>query len=217
MDEFVKINTLFQRDMANKGRIIEDRWATPEFAFLSGNPWRFSEKLNGTNTRVAWDGDKIEYGGRTDNASIPTALLRHLDETFRAGDFERLRKGLPGGGYVLYGEGIGAGIQHGSGTYGKINFVLFDVLADAEDSAGRPVKIWLERHNVQDIGKKLGIPVAAELGTGTLHEAVDMAREGFPSTWGAFPAEGLVLRPMVELRTRRGDRVIGKIKTRDFR
>jgi hypothetical protein len=79
--------------------------------------------------------------------------------------------------------------------------------------------VWLERHNVEDVASKLGIAVTPIVGRGTLPEAVEFARQGFVSTVSQrpdFKAEGLVMRPAVELRTRRGDRVITKIKHRDF-
>jgi hypothetical protein len=50
----------------------------------------------------------------------------------------------------------------------------------------------------------------------TLHDAVRMASAGFKSTWADFTAEGIVARPAVELQTRSGQRIIAKIKHRDF-
>jgi hypothetical protein len=50
----------------------------------------------------------------------------------------------------------------------------------------------------------------------TLHDMINMARGSFKSQWGDFRAEGIVARPVVELRTRAGRRIITKIKQRDF-
>jgi len=47
-------------------------------------------------------------------------------------------------------------------------------------------------------------------------EAIEMVRNGFNSQWGNFMAEGIVARPKVELKTRKGERLITKIKHRDF-
>ena len=54
------------------------------------------------------------------------------------------------------------------------------------------------------------------IGEGTLHDAVTIAKAGLQSCWGSFQAEGIVARPKTELRTRGGDRLITKIKCRDF-
>lgn len=47
-------------------------------------------------------------------------------------------------------------------------------------------------------------------------EAVSAVKGGVKSLVGPIFAEGLVVRPMVDLRCRNGQRVIGKIKTKDF-
>ena len=108
----------------------------------------------------------------------------------------------------LYGEGYGAKIQKGGGNYSAVpKFVLFDV----------KIGDWyLQREDVEDIAKKLGVDIVPIVGQGTLIEAIELVRKGQKSTWGDFTAEGLVLRPATELKTRRGDRIITKIKHKDF-
>jgi len=70
---------------------------------------------------------------------------------------------------------------------------------------------------VEDIGNKLNIDVVPIIGIGTLHRMIRMAQEGFKSTWGDFLAEGIVARPKIELKTRSGQRIITKIKYKDFK
>ena len=112
-------------------------------------------------------------------------------------------------GVCLYGEGYGAKIQKGGGNYRPDqDFVLFDVLVD---------EWWLQRENVEDIATKLGIEVVPIIGEGTLHDMVDQTRGRFDSAWGPFLAEGIVARPVTELKTRSGHRLITKIKCKDFR
>jgi hypothetical protein len=101
---------------------------------------------------------------------------------------------------TLYGEGYGAKIQKGGGNYipDGVDFILFDILID---------NYWLKRKDVEDIAGKLGINVAPIVGCGTLSDAVEMARVGFKSHIGTQVAEGLVMRPEVELVSRRGKSV----------
>jgi len=47
---------------------------------------------------------------------------------------------------------------------------------------------------------KSGIDTVPIIGTGTLHEMVEMAKGGFKSQWGDFTAEGVVARPAIELK-----------------
>lgn len=220
MKQYTKINTIFKRDMTNGAKIIIGDYAEPEFEYLKDNPWVFTEKVDGTNIRVMWTGAGLSFGGKSDNAQMPVFLLYKLQELFEGTAKKQLFKEMfekpNADGTVdepqvcLYGEGYGAKIQKGGGNYVKdgVDFVLFDVkIGDW----------WLERPNVEAIAERFGIKAVPILGEGTLTEAVEMTQKGFNSQWGDFLAEGLVLRPKTELRTRRGDRVITKIKHKDFK
>jgi hypothetical protein len=80
---------------------------------------------------------------------------------------------------------------------------------------------WLTRPNVNDIADKLGIDSVPVLGTGTIHDAINIVKNGLESRWSTktkgFEAEGIVARPVVPLFNRKGERIIAKIKARDFR
>lgn len=209
MSEYHKINTMFKRDMEGDKRIIINAWAQPEVEYLKDNQWAFTEKVDGTNIRIYWDGESVTFGGRTDSAQIPNGIINALNELFYSTPARaRLREVFPDGGAVLYGEGYGAKIQKGGGNYREDQgFVLFDVKVG---------EMWLERPNIEDVAARLLLDVVPVIGTGTLAEGIELVRNGLKSTWGEFIAEGIVARPMTELRTRRGSRIITKIKYRDF-
>ena len=205
MKEYHKIETLLNRDKTTFG-VIGGGWRLPEFEYLKNNMWEFTEKVDGTNIRVMWNGLALKWGGKTDNAQIPAFLIAKLQELFPptkfANDFTD--------GVCLYGEGYGAKIQKGGGNYNSngVDFILFDIkIGDW----------WLKRGDVADIASKLGVKVVPTVRQGTLIEAITLAKKGFNSRWGSFPAEGIVVRPAVELQTRSGHRIIGKIKTKDFK
>ena len=208
MSEYHKIQTIFKRDMASKRKtLMEGDWTLPEFEYLAGNAWTFTEKVDGTNIRVIFKDGAIAFGGRTEDAEIPAPLVRRLNERFLP-LAKRLGEVFTDGAAVLYGEGYGAKIQKGGGNYrADQDFVLFDV---------RVGPWWLQRADVEDVAQKLGLDVVPVIGEGTLHDAVAMAKAGIRSTWGDFQAEGIVARPKVELNTRGGQRLIAKIKCRDF-
>jgi len=195
-----KIQTVFLRDPETKFKtLLEGQYAKDEFRYLSGNNWNFTEKVDGTNIRVyLGDGDPI-FKGKTDNAHLHPGLLVELKEMFPNSSIDSM---------LLYGEGYGEKIQSG-GKYRKgQSFVLFDVFCGG---------VFLERSNVEDIAAKLSIPVVPVIGKGSLFDMVDLVRGGFKSQWGNFMAEGSVARPVIELMNRRGERVITKLKHRDFR
>jgi len=208
MNEYHKIQTVFKRDMAtNHKTLLLGEWSLPEFEYLADNEWVMTEKVDGTNIRVMCQDGQITFGGKTDAAQIPANLVTRLNETFLP-LADRLAAVFPGGA-CLYGEGYGAKIQKGGGNYRPDqDFVLFDIKVG---------DWWLLRDAVENVAGTLGIGVVPIIGTGTLHDAIDLAKSGFNSRWGGFEAEGIVARPKMELRTRGGHRIITKIKCRDFR
>jgi len=210
--EYHKIQSIFKRDPATRHKnFLMGQYTCPEFEFLKDNNWVFTEKVDGTNIRIIFDGEHTRFGGRTDRASIPTFLVNHLNETFFTQQelfrdrFSDLSEGV---NVVFYGEGYGPKIQKGGGNYREdVSFVLFDV---------RIGSFWLKREDVVNIAETFGIDVVPIIGTGTLADGIRMCQEGFNSQWGSFIAEGIVARPLVELKARNGDRVITKIKYKDF-
>ena len=207
MTEYHKIQTVFLRDPETKHKtLLEGQFAKPSFEYLARLKWVWTEKIDGTNVRVSNHGGTIAYGGRTDNAQMPTFLLSRLDELFRKNPAAFL--GMEP--MTLYGEGYGAKIQKGGGDYipDGCDFILFDVKCGG---------LWLERHNVEDIADKLGIGVVPVYHEGTLYDAVDAARMRLQSVIAlSKDMEGFVMRPKVELIERNDDRIITKIKHKDF-
>lgn len=204
MKKYSKIESLFNRDKKTF-KFIESDYRLPEFAYLSRCEWLLTEKIDGTNVRVMWDGESVRFGGRTDNAQMPTFLYDRLVELFPADKFAEYDP------MCLYGEGYGARIQKGGGNYisDGVDFILFDVLVE---------DWWLKWADIQDVAGKLDIdvvPTIEEHGL-PLHDAVELCKRNFNSHWGDFTAEGLVCRPLVDLKTRRGHRIITKLKCKDF-
>ncbi len=173
----------------------------------------FTEKIDGTNIRVMWDGEVVSFGGKTDNVQLHMDLIKALQDmcntTPNRKDVRELVEYTDQDVNVcLYGEGYGAGIQKGGCYREDKGFVLFDIkIGD----------LWLRREDVEDIATKLGIDVVPVIGQGTLYEGISLVKDCLHRKWGSFTMEGIVARPMEELRTRRGDRVITKIKHVDFK
>ena len=211
MNEYHKIQSIYLRDPANHHKtFLEGQWSQPEFGLLAYLTWIGTEKIDGTNIRVIWDGASVRFGGKTDNAQIPAVLFEYLQGHFTP---ELLSAGTTGP-VTLYGEGYGGKIQKGSGYRQEQRFILFDVWA-----AHDPLGVWLGREIVNSIGTALDIPVVPQVYKGTLPRAVDIVREGFASQCAVDAtkmAEGMVLRPEFELRDRFGRRIITKIKHRDW-
>lgn len=210
MNQYQKIQTAFFRDPDNNHKTLLDGvWAKPEFEVLKDIPWTCTEKIDGTNIRIMWDGKNVRFGGKTDNAQIPSILISTLQDTFTN---ELMKKAFPEADNVcLYGEGYGKKIQKG-GNYlpDRADFILFDCkIGDW----------WMTRDSLIDISGKFDISVVPVIGTWKLQEAIDYVKKGFVSTISdnkEYIAEGLIMKPSVELFNRKGERVISKIKHKDF-
>lgn len=206
MKEYHKIQTVYKRNPEDMKKVLVGQYALPEFEFLANSPWMFTEKIDGTNVRIQFNGQKVTFRGKTDNAQLFSGLYRVLEESF---PLALMKSIFPDCNEVcLYGEGYGAKIQSG-GNYipdGQ-DFILFDVKVGPW---------WLERANIEDIANKLDIKIVPIVGTGTLAEMTEYVRAKPKSTIGTAESEGVVARPSIELFTRRGERVITKLKARDF-
>ena len=211
MREYPKIHTIYKRSPENR-TLLEGQFSLPEFEYLANNIWTFTEKVDGTNIRVCYKGTCghfVTFGGKTDNAQIPAKLANNLMNTFTQNLMESVFHDMD---VILYGEGYGAGIQSGLGYRKEQSFVLFDVLVYSPDP------IWLKRGDVEDVAEKLGyIEVVPVVEYGSLWSAIELANKGFKSKWGNFTAEGLVAKPNIELKDRLGNRIMAKIKHRDFK
>ncbi len=203
MEPYSKIQSLFKRD----GRKLTKEYSRPEFEYLKDNTWIFTEKVDGTNIRImSLSSGEVVFADRTNNANIPAKLLEWLIKKFPP--HSHLAKQFPDGG-CLYGEGYGAGIQKGGGNYIETQeFVLFDVKVG---------KWWLEQKNIEDVAVKLGISIVPIVGEGNLDTMISYVKDDFASFWGHFVAEGIVARPKVTLLQRDGERIITKLKCKDFK
>ncbi len=74
----------------------------------------------------------------------------------------------------------------------------------------------MQRLDIEDVAKKLGVDVVPIIASGKLQFLSDMVAKGFNSQWGEFLAEGIVAKPEVEVATRQGRRIITKLKHKDF-
>ncbi|MFW6173927.1 MAG: RNA ligase family protein [Elusimicrobiota bacterium] len=201
--EYHKINSIFKRDQ--KGNFTNE-YSIPEFEYLKDNLWEFTEKIDGTNIRVMFKDGQLRFGGKTDNAQMPVFLMEKLQSIFTK---EKMQEAFPDGDVILYGEGFGVKIQSG-GKYIRdgVDFILFDVKVG---------DWWLNRESVEEIANKLKIKIVKLIGEGTLNDAIEKTKQGFNSEFGNFIAEGIVLRPKVQLFSRKGERIITKIKYKDFK
>lgn len=166
------------------------------------------EKIHGTSAHVAWDGHDLRFfAGGSDHKTF-TALF----------DFDYLRakfaEKFGENPAIVYGEAYGGKCQGMRKTYGDtLRFVAFDVLVG--DS-------WLDVKSAEDVAQALGISfVFYEIVTtdiASLDAARDRPSEQAKRNGIVEPCitEGVVLRPLFEVKTNNGHRLIAKHKRAEF-
>ena len=133
--EYTKIPNIFKREEFGKNRLIEGDFSSDELEYLADNLWVWTEKVDGTNIRVIWDGHSV---------------------------------------------------------------------------------MWLRPDALKDIADSFGIQAVPQVGGGSLYDAVKFIKTHPKSKLRDAEMEGVVCRPLFELADRRGNRIIVKIKCRDF-
>ena len=218
--KYPKIQSLWKREegSTNKGKILEGQYSLDEIPNIK--QWEVQEKIDGTNIRIRFyhklEGDinhyysetpSIEIMGRGDDASIPNHLCKYLISHF---NHERLSKVFCTNEEVLlFGEGYGPKIQSGGNYRKDAGFILFDI----------KIGFWLlKQSDVKNIAESLEVPYAPIIGLMTEQEIVDYVKSKPLSLCSITPQvmEGIIARPPDLLFLRNGDRLMFKLKCKDF-
>lgn len=240
---YPKIDTLFTR---GEDFYVTDQIRRPEFLTVNkwlvsekvdGMNIRVSlepETIVDTHKGTREDTWKVVVRGKTSKADIPPHLLNFLHDKITVEKMKALwlpSKDPETGEEIpqeypitLFGEGYGQKIQKGGGAYfpsdlskeEAVGFIVFDVLVGDES--------WLEWENVKDICKKLDIPHVpyVTMNIDQLDDFIYMVKCKTHSdvaqlNGGKRPIEGIVAKSIPQLFNARGERVMWKLKSRDFK
>lgn len=209
MKEYQKIDNVFKFDEKYR-KIIG---MTETYEALKNIQWIGTEKIDGTNIRIYWDGHEITIAGRTEKSQTPEHLKKYLSDLFLTKEMEYVFEQMFGEKEVyLFGEGYGYKIQTNGDKYtsnNEVGFILFDVNIDGFD---------LNRDNVNDIADRLGLKRVPVIFNGTLDEAIEFVKQHHMSTLGnhTHEMEGLVLQPSIQLYDSKHKMIKCKCKYRDI-
>ena len=206
---FQKIKAPFLRDGPNDRLVNVNK---PAFkwleAFGPNQMFWASEKIDGTSVGLKWDGERISFVGHTDKSQFCPRYLEYLQNRFGTPEFESCVEAIFGDRPVtIYGEGISKDYNVHYG-FPDGEFIMYDIQFDSE--------LYAERQFVWEVAEKLAIKVPFETKM-TLLDAVDFVKTRPQSKLNSEnKMEGLVLRPLVELYDNHGERLITKVKVKDF-
>jgi len=162
--------------------------------------------VHNTNIRIILEDEQLIIKGKQEKSQIQKSLYTKLEAIFQP-RLKSMIEVFKNNDICMYGEGFGTHIQKGGNYRPDQGFILFDIKIGSW---------WLKRKDVIEIAKILNMDVVPKIGEGTLHEMIDYVEPGFNSTFGDFIAEGIVARPKIELKARSGERIITKLKYKDF-
>ena len=169
------------------------------------------EKIHGTSAHIRYMKDNVDSvtffsGGADHNVFADLFNVELLKERFEELGLDEV---------VVYGEAYGGKMQGMQETYGPdLRFVVFEVKIG---------ETWLAVPDMAEIGRDLGLDVIPYEKIST--ELIDIDRErDKPSELSRRlgissdrPREGVVLRPLIEMRRSNGKRIVAKHKGDQFR
>jgi hypothetical protein len=223
---YPRILNLHARDPRTKK--VTSRLARLWMLALQDARWVAEEKLDGINVQLRLFSTPVRVegsvAGRGKNTVLPVPVEEELAKLLgvcpgrlQAGPDEVLegRELELGEEMVLFFEAVGWKIQNPmGGRYcpdGNVELVLLDGQRTSQAD-------WLPPEELDLLAGRLGVARPPVFGTCTLPEAEGWVRKGLLSKASKVPgvmAEGLVLRPLVELRASH-ERVICKIKPKNL-
>lgn len=164
------------------------------------------EKIHGTSAHISWNFTNKTVNYSSGGESYEN-FIKLFDQEFLKTKFA---EAFPDQDVVIFGEAYGGKQQGMSHTYGKeLKFIAFDVKVG---------ELWLNVPNAEDICECFGLEFVhydkIEVNLDNLTrlrdaDSVQAVRNGIVEP---KKREGIVLRPLVELRINNGDRVICKYK-----
>lgn len=206
MKEYQKIETLWEFDQETKKFVNFIK--NPIVEMLKDIEWVFTEKIDGMNFRIYWDGHKLSYAGRTDNAQFNKAQLEFITNSLVTDSLTILVEQLfMEKTCTIFGELYGAGVQKGGSYSSTLQFAVFDIMVD---------DVYVGYTKLLEIVSALGLQRVPTVLFGTLSEGVRYVKEHPHSQIGNAPLEGLVGKPRYPLYDTQGRRIVVKIKARDM-
>ena len=213
--KYPKIETLYKR--GDNFGVDVSTLRLPEFAVIDS--WIVTEKIDGMNIRVeVSDSGDITFGGRTDRAQLPATLVTYLQKTFNSDTMAPFLQDIGNESATLFGEGYGAKIQKGGIYRSDQAFRLFDV---------RVGDWWLKQDSVSGIASEIRIgiaPVISVIGRKLYPKSLECLKDILENSRVAEQdggsgglSEGIVARSAPMLFDRRGNRMMWKLKMKDFK
>lgn len=204
--------SMHKRKLLVPGKGMDEAYRSPLLAYLAESPWVYSRKVDGENIRIQWNGEQALWNGKSNNFQCGTEFTDYMNNTFLEEIFEE--KFGRDKVVTIFGEKMGPKTQGNELGLEKDELVIFDVNVNGT---------WLSNVDVVQVAHYFGCrtvfsfmernvdPCVYGMAPENLRNLIAMCANGEFKDW-----EGIVARPLVELKDQAGHRVIVKIKNRDY-
>ena len=215
---YPKIKTLFLRKNPEQGRKSFIRQgAFSSIVFPNIKNYLVTEKIDGKNIRLIFSKDKAEFKGRTDKAQFNPKEIEYLQNIINRSRRFMQEDFIVGEHNIevnIFAELFGYNIQKAGHLYSKDHYRLavfdFAILGD---------KIyWQPWEKTIEIADKLNLEVVPILDMHNIDQIVRSVSDGFNSqiSENRQIAEGIVAKAYPEVFFQNGNRVMFKLKYKDF-
>lgn len=225
-----KILAPFARDIAKSKYINIIKFSRPEFEMLANVRWNWTLKIDGTNINIIWDGEKVNYVGHTEKTQFNERTKKFLDDTFCTPESETIFEDLYGDQPVKISMEFVSKDMNQNYGYTEGAVYIFDIFN------GETGKIWTSEETINSFVSRFegnNVFVAPFIGYMNIWEAVDLVKayeviwNRHPEKWGdeniliknplgKYTIEGIVGRLPYELFDNNGNRIITKVKCKDY-
>lgn len=235
MHYYSKILAPFKREDNKSKYVTEGIWSKPEFELLKDISWSWTFKCDGTNISLQWRGDKMTLDnvkGHTDKSEFNQRTKDYLEKTFCTAEAETIFEDMFGEQNVnIILEFVSKDMNQ---NYGHLDGYCYVIDVQNADTG----KFWT-RDIVEEFAKRFNIDYVREMCVGTIKDAttwIKLAKASWnddkyhttflnasngnsykvENPYGKYSIEGLVGRPQVELLDSNKERIITKVKCKDF-
>ena len=172
--------------------------------------WIGTEKVDGENLNFYYDGNHVSYFGHTDKSVFTGDKKEWLDSLITP-EFESIFEQIFGEKEAfVHGELLGPKIQ--SNLYGVSDFQFY-----AFDIYNKTDNVFWKQDVVDIYAKQFGFERAPLIATGTLEEIAAIVKTVPASKLNPkIEMEGIVIRPLRELKNAKNERIIYKVKVADL-
>lgn len=210
MHNYHKIVSPWKRTDPKSKTVNTEVFSDEYIELLKDIQWIGTEKIDGENLNFYYDGNHVSYCGHTERSEFTGGKKAWLDALITP-EFESIFEQVFGEKEaMIHGELLGPKIQSNFYDLSDFKFFVFDICNKTDNV------FW--RQEVVDLyAKEFGFERAPVVINGTLNEIAELVKTAPASKVNPkIEMEGIVIRPVRELKNAKNERIIYKVKLADL-